>query len=264
MIPKRASRAGAILLTALTLGGCVAAAIPAVAGAAMVRSGDSGDAEDVSVDVAPTLPEDSSAVVVEEAPASTPIARSGAPATEGTPYSRLLNYALAMPDMETRKSAMLREPSALDGQRKPCGKAKAMVLIDLDPKGGTLDPDNAPEASPALAAGLKSLRENGVSIAWISGGSAAEAGAIREALSRTGLDPDDNDQLILMRYPDDRKQTRREELAKENCVVAIAGDHRSDFDELYDYLVKPEAALGLERLIGDGWFLVPPALGGES
>ncbi len=63
-----------------------------------------------------------------------------------------------------------------------------------------------------------------------------------------------------MRYPGDRKQTRRDDLAKVSCVIAIAGDSRSDFNELFEYLVNPEAALALELLIGQGWFLIPPAL----
>ena len=70
--------------------------------------------------------------------------------------------------------------------------------------------------------------------------------------------PESRDILLLMRYPGDRKQTRREDLARRACLLAIAGDEREDFDELYAYLVNPEAALRLENLIGDGWFLVPP------
>jgi len=63
-----------------------------------------------------------------------------------------------------------------------------------------------------------------------------------------------------MRYPGDRKQTRRDDLANVSCVIAIAGDSRTDFNELFEYLVKPEAALALELLIGQGWFLIPQAL----
>jgi hypothetical protein len=43
-------------------------------------------------------------------------------------------------------------------------------------------------------------------------------------------------------------------------VVAIAGDARSDFDELFDYLMDPSAALPIEALLDAGWFLTPPPL----
>jgi len=40
-------------------------------------------------------------------------------------------------------------------------------------------------------------------------------------------------------------------------VVAIAGDERGDFDELFDYLRDPGSAVGLYPMMGEGWFLVP-------
>ena len=60
-----------------------------------------------------------------------------------------------------------------------------------------------------------------------------------------------------MRYPEDRKQTRREDLAASSCLIAIAGDVRSDFDELFEYLINHEAAAMLDPLIGNGWFVIP-------
>ena len=86
------------------------------------------------------------------------------------------------------------------------------------------------------------------------------AGDLTAKLKSSGLDPDSADQLLLMRYPGDRKQTRRADLAKVSCIIAIAGDTRKDFDELFEYLVNPEAALALELLIGQGWFLIPPVI----
>jgi hypothetical protein len=152
---------------------------------------------------------------------------------------------------------MLRDPSALDGKRRECGSAAPTVLIDLDPAGGHLAPGGAVSVPSGLPEGLAELRAAGLDVAWISGASAAEAPDIRIALGATGLDPGGKDRLLLMRYPGDRKQTRREDLAGASCLIAIAGDERRDFDELYDYLVNPEAALALDLLIGDGWFLLP-------
>ena len=68
------------------------------------------------------------------------------------------------------------------------------------------------------------------------------------------------DQFLLIRNGDDRKQLLREDANQDVCIVAIAGDQRSDFDELFDYLRDPNAAIGLDAMLGDGWFLVPPPL----
>ena len=56
------------------------------------------------------------------------------------------------------------------------------------------------------------------------------------------------------------KQTRRDDFARAYCVVAMAGDERADFDELFAYLRDPTAALPLEKLVGQGWFIVPPPI----
>jgi hypothetical protein len=52
----------------------------------------------------------------------------------------------------------------------------------------------------------------------------------------------------------------RQQASEDVCIVAIAGDERSDFDELYDYLRDPNGAPALEEMIGSGWFIVPPPL----
>ena len=162
------------------------------------------------------------------------------------------------------RSAMLEDPASLRPARAACGGSEPSLLIDLDPSDGIFSPPETPQAQPALAMALSQLRDQGVFIAWISNNPASRADDIRIALSRSGLDPQDKDQILLMRYPGDRKQTRREDFAASSCLLAIAGDTRSDFDELFDYLVNPEAALGLELLIGDGWFLIPPAFAQPS
>ena len=54
------------------------------------------------------------------------------------------------------------------------------------------------------------------------------------------------------------------DFAAEFCVVALAGDERADFDELFQYLKNPAAAAPLEALIGKGWFLIPQPLTSPS
>ncbi len=179
-------------------------------------------------------------------------------------YGELIRYAIEQGGdgsaSEPLRSAMLADPTTLRERRAPCAADIPTVLIDLDPHGSRFDLETIGTASPSFIRGLEQLRQEDIAIAWISSHSAADADRVRAALKNSGLDPASADQLILMRYPGDRKQTRRKDLALVSCVIAIAGDNRSDFDELFDYLVKPESALALELLIGQGWFLIPPSL----
>lgn len=160
----------------------------------------------------------------------------------------------------TRHSAMLAAPGTLAPETAECSVHPAAVLIDLDPGAAVLDPAAATHTDPRLARTLAALRAQRIAVAWLSGNTADQAGAVRRALVASGLDPDGKDELALLRYPEERKQTRREDLAKEFCLVAIAGDQRSDFDELFQYLKDPALAAPLEPLIGNGWFLIPQPL----
>ncbi|WP_291134269.1 hypothetical protein [Erythrobacter sp.] len=241
------------------LSGCVAAAIPVVAGGAVLRSGMDG--RDPALAIEGDTPK---SVMPEAATSDLFLVADPVRPRENVPmgpFANFLAFAEAAASMAasdgSRDSALLAEPASLSAELKPCAAQTPSVLIDLDPAGGMLPAELDVSADPDLSVGLSRLRRAGVEIAWISGQSAAHAGALREALAEAGLDPDGDDTLLLMRYPGDRKQTRREDLAARTCLVAIAGDEREDFDELYAYLVNPEAALGLELLIGDGWFLVP-------
>ena len=67
--------------------------------------------------------------------------------------------------------------------------------------------------------------------------------------------------MLLIRNDEDRKQTLRQEANLDVCVIAIAGDRRGDFDELFDYLRNPASALGFEGMIGTGWFITPVPFG---
>ncbi|MEP2551085.1 MAG: hypothetical protein ABJH26_07325 [Marinomonas sp.] len=157
-----------------------------------------------------------------------------------------------------RMSAILANPSSLKPVRLPCGRSQLAVLIDLDPKGGLHDPAAiAPTYDGDVLGHVSRLRDAGVKIGWISALTAADAGSVRKALRVSGLDVKGEDELVLLRYPGDRKQTRRAEFGVANCLIALAGDERADFDELYDYLLRPSSAVTLEPMIGQGWFLLP-------
>ena len=156
-------------------------------------------------------------------------------------------------------SAMLIDPIELDGKRRRCAVGEQLVaLIDLDPKDGIFTPPANPAKQPGVALGLAVLRDAGVEIAWLSDLPVNQSGSLRTALEQSGLDPRGEDIISLRRDGDDSKQQRKDNLAGITCIVAIAGDERPDFDERFKYLRSPEAGAGLEPVIGDGWFLVPP------
>ena len=159
-----------------------------------------------------------------------------------------------------RDSALLANPGRLDAETLPCGFRPPAVMIDIDPAQALVPLDGEPSLNAPLARVATALRSRGVSIFWVTGRTADRAGAIRTRLALSDLDPGGEDTLIVMRYPQDRKQTRRRDFAAEHCVVAILGDEKSDFDELYDYLRSPDDAVTLERLVGNRWFLAPTPL----
>ncbi|WP_427963780.1 hypothetical protein [Altererythrobacter sp.] len=255
-------RVSGALGAALMLPGCLAAAIPVMAGSVLATK-----------DVVAESRENRDGQQPAAIPAKTTLAGEAAPTVPGgsvevgsgtgmqSPFASFAAYAMeqAFKDMsgEAVQSASLRNPGALDGERNECGNLEPAVLIDLDPKSGLVPEAGDLRADKRAANLLASLRNQGVTVGWISGRTAADAGTIRKALASSGLDPEGQDRLVLMRYPQDRKQTRRREFAEQYCIIAIAGDAQSDFDELYDYLKNPAAAAPLEALYGNGWFLTP-------
>jgi hypothetical protein len=137
-------------------------------------------------------------------------------------------------------------------------------VVDLDDGQAAFAPASAGLPSPGLAEGLARLREAGVVVLWVSQAHANDVRKVADALQLSGLDPTGRDPLLLVRNDSDRKQTLRQEANLDVCVIAIAGDRRGDFDELFDYLRDPATAVGLEALIGSGWFIAPAPLGAAA
>lgn len=277
-----------LLAAGCGVSGCVAAAIPALAGAGMLGTEVVGKDDDKAATVpspplaqapapAPLPPAPAPQPAPTPAPALPPAPEPAAPmppptsqnaspveASETTGFARMVRFARAVAsaskaDGSPATSALLADPFALDGRRRVCDAgAQPVAVIDLDPAGGILAPPAAPARSDGMALGLAVLREAGVVIAWLSDLPIEEAGALRTSLEAASLDPRGEDIIALKREADDRKQLRRENLGKTACIIAIGGDERSDFDERFRYLRNPEAGAALEPVIGDGWFLIKP------
>lgn len=175
-------------------------------------------------------------------------------------YDFALERLEAMPAAGSRQSMLLADPSSLDPELQRCGNLPPAVLIDLDPGNGLLPLVSTDSASPELARYLGLLRERGVTVYWISGHAPNAASQIRQRLVASGLDPSGSDPLIVTRFAGESKQARRYGLGTSNCLLAMMGDQRGDFDELYDYVLDPIMAAPLEEHVNNGWFLAPPPL----
>lgn len=172
-------------------------------------------------------------------------------------YTFTVHKLATKPANGTRHSMLLINPPSLKPDLEPCDSKPPAVLIDLDPGNGVMPLTGSAHAVPGLARQLANLRADGVAIDWISARTSADAARIRAILARTRLDPKGTDRLLLVSRAGETKQTMRRALGNSNCLLAIVGDKRGDFDNLYDYLRDPAFALPLSPLIGHGWFLAP-------
>jgi hypothetical protein len=212
----------------------------------------------------------SSPVSPGESPQAAPTGLTALPPPSGSaaalslpadPWQPLVAYALGQARLvrtaEQPESALLLP---LQRGRRPCAARDPAVIVDLDQAGKTFAPDRAAHPASGLSEGLARLREGGVKVLWISQLPATRAAEVAGALRSSGLDPEGKDGLLLIRGRDDRKQLEREHANAAACVVALAGNQRADFDELFDYLRDPTNATELDDMLGNGWFLVPPPL----
>jgi len=194
-------------------------------------------------------------------PANEPPAPSGPPAAP-EPWQKFFTYALGSEDasgyVSNGRSVLLISDPPIDmPSLRDCQTPVPAVVIDLDDQATSFDPQRLGMAPAGVAEGLAKLRKAGIVVLWISQLPAARAPEVAQALRTSGLDPAGVDQLLLIRNPKDRKQLLREDANEDVCIVAIAGDKRGDFDELFDYLRRPWEAAGLDAMLGSGWFMVP-------
>ncbi|MGV3555880.1 MAG: hypothetical protein ACO1OD_11555 [Croceibacterium sp.] len=265
-----ASLAALALLPAL--GGCVAAAalaVPAMTAiGAATRDKSPPKPDQAAEPPAATVAEeerlaDSGSVELLPLTELPPPSGGSAPAASDT-WRDFLAFALSRkPDAQGQfTSAMLSQDSKLDllPRFERCERDERAVVIDLDPGTAAFEPGAQLHAQPALADKLDVLRRAGILVMWISRQDPNRVSDIADALLRSGLDPTGRDPILLTLGDGDRKQTLREQAAQTACVVAIAGDERQDFDELFGYLRNPTMATNFDSLLGAGWFLVPSPL----
>lgn len=274
-------------LAATQLSGCVAAAIaPLAATGALGTKVAKGKKKPVPAKPAPTpevtvgqgvsatppllaptpaadepIPPAASAVV--DAPAKAPAPE----AADDDPYGAMAAYLLAQTESgktgKARASALLDQRSLVEVPKmSACADQRGAVLIDLDPGDKAFDLDDPPSPVPGLAQHLRRIRGTGTAVVWIASLPDSDAKRLGTILKASGLDPLGIDQVMLLRPRETRKQQILDRADDDWCVLAIAGDRKADFDEVFDYLRNPDGpvAIALEQFIGAGWFLAPPPI----
>ena len=220
--------------------------------------------------VTPAPPPASQPVTPELVPTAAPATPfAAAPPALASPgsYAAFASYAIARavtpPSGTVRRSALVDQTTITSEPRfSDCGDSPPAVAIDLDKGGKPFDLADAPFPAPGLAEELARIRAAGITLLWSATLPVDSAQKLYTVLRASGLDPDRTDRLLLLRTADERKQLRRFAASRDWCIIAIAGDARGDFDELYDYLRDPSGPLAaaLAPTFGDGWFLVPPPI----
>lgn len=201
-------------------------------------------------------------------PPATAIPRPPA-AVQASDYTAFAAFALARAQASGTAAGVVRKSVLVDQRSlaaipvlRNCDRQRGAVLIDLDVGTDPFDLDDPPSPAEGLADHLRAIRATGVAVLWIASLPESEAKRLGTILKATGLDPLGIDPVALLRPRETRKQQILDRLDRDWCVLAIAGDRKADFDEVFDYLRNPEGpvALALEQHIGAGWFLVPPPI----
>ena len=272
---KRFRRACAILALLPLLGGCVA--VPVVAGAAMIVGG-----ERLSIGAATPVPDSTSSAVPSTVAEVERYIVAQQQLTELPPPDALtgawepfINYALehriALEGNKSPRSAILAPLTSAtihEPRRRPCTTSTPAVIVDLDDGPTTFSGEQSATPAPGLASALSRLRGAGIVVLWISNADANDVTQVAEALRTSGLDPNGQDPLLLAFNDESRKQVLRDRANEDVCILAIAGDQNSDFDELFDHLRELEYGdFVLSLMKGKGWFVVPtpiPSVPGRS
>lgn len=264
-----------LALAAISLQGCVALALPVLAAgvigkkqvdAARERAKRAQQGIDPAtlppiVTVGPPEPE-----ALPSIPSSTPGSMTAIDRLDqsdiNNQYLPFIRYALVAQAKQrqgeaVRSAVLIDQVSLAAPQAMECGNKPMLVILDLDVAPGTpaeMDIDR----QTGFASLLQTLRESSIRVAWMADMDEDTLKPMLDLL-REGetpvMDPDD---LLAFGVPDGpRKQERRWQLARNYCVVAVAGDRLADFDELYDYLLDQRFAVKLDEFMWRGWFKLP-------
>lgn len=264
-----------LIVSAALLQGCAAALLPVVAAGAIGKTQvDAAQARTRAAEQQlADLPQAQREAVVtvalaedEALPAAEPAVQTAqvqsqrvALADVNHPYLAMARYALAQAERRqvgasVRSAVLVEQVSLIEPRAVDCGDKPSAIIIDMDEAPGV-------ELSDGEAIGfgelLQFLRDNDIVIAWASDRSTGALADDLALLLGGNVPAMQADDIQLFAWPGLRKQERRWNFAATHCVLAIAGDRKSDFDELFDYLLDPDYAIRLDAWTDKGWFLLP-------
>lgn len=265
-----------MLPSALALSGCIAAAIPVVAGGAVARSAAKKKA---AAPPAPVKPADASRTTVVAAPLPPPLPSDSAQIRPGQVYTGAMprpGVALVTPapatmpapaasdwsdvghhvaaELSPEHSVLLARGSDAADPRWVSCKDKPLAIV------ATVSSVLAGDAvDPSARQWLDALRVLEVRPVLIAS-TATEATAVREAFAKAGLGaPTDADTLMLA-TSDGRMPAIRADVGTRYCVLAVVGRTAADFPNGLTPTTTPPA---LAPLWGHGWFLLAGRPGGR-
>lgn len=254
----------------LLCGGCVAAAIPIVAGGSMAGKqifGDDKKPEPKAEPVAAATPAATEPAGDPTATLATPEARALAlrlQASAATPasaesaaaslqaYQSLWAYVerqvAARKAGEAVRSVVLAEGATLDAPRYvPCDAKPFAILFDLDESASGSDPDarfrrwigdgsDQVSAVPGAVEGIDALRREGVQAIFTSARRPSGNNAAAAMLARLGFGDFVPGKTLILRggEPPISGDHVRRTVAASYCVVAIVGDALGDFSDSFD------------------------------
>jgi hypothetical protein len=204
------------------------------------------------------LPQGSALAVDDPAPPASALERLALIETNH-PYLPIVRYALEQAERraagrEVRSAILVDRVSLIDPKAIDCGNKAFAVLIDLDAAPGETIIEGEPTGFGQL---LQLLRDSGIAIAWVSDRSPSVLEDDLARLRAGEIPLVGQGDIELYGWGGVSKQQHRKTLATSHCVLAIAGDQKADFDELFLYLRDPDYAIRLEAWTNRGWFLLP-------
>jgi hypothetical protein len=186
---------------------------------------------------------------------------SALPAPSRHPYLNFSQYALAQAErrdqgLGVQSKVLVEQVSLMQPETVECQAKPLAAIIDLD--AGVVTANSDESLTRPLGSLFEEMRDAGIRLIWISGRRQSEVASTLDPL-RQGVNPaiKAEDLISLQEKSGLRKQERRWNLAQYYCIAAVAGDQKSDFDELFDYVRNPAYAVSLDKFWNQGWFLVP-------
>ena len=260
----------AALFAAPLLGGCVAA-IPAIAGSAIVKGSLDRKKAAARTQAAPK-PAPAAAAAVLPPPSGLPVSDSrqflfGSAESAGLSlqaYGVLTRYleSIRYRRPETLTQLVMADGSTLAAPMfERCGVKPLAVVLDIDETallnagyegyssrtGAAFDPTRWERweltgadkvlAVPGAVAATEAARKAGIAVIFNSNRTAANAKATEAALRFAGLGPVEHQKNLWLKGDDgggSAKDTRRWAIAGGYCVVALVGDQLGDFSDLFN------------------------------